>query len=189
MTNKLLLIIDPQIDFISGTLPVPGAETAMDALAQYIRAHGDDYSLIVVTADRHPMRHCSFESEGGEWPRHCVADTVGAAIWPRIMDELLGMPDKVVVLHKGEDAGWEEYSIFKNRQASETIMRIIKADEIGQIDICGLAGDVCVADSIRDFLALKLPQTINILTDFSPSIDGGETLDSINSYLIDNTHD
>lgn len=36
MTNKILLIIDPQIDFINGTLPVPGAEGAMNSLADYV---------------------------------------------------------------------------------------------------------------------------------------------------------
>ena len=31
--KRLLLIIDPQNDFISGTLPVPGAAEKMEALA------------------------------------------------------------------------------------------------------------------------------------------------------------
>ena len=35
--KKLLLIVDPQIDFITGTLPVGGAAEAMDALAKYVK--------------------------------------------------------------------------------------------------------------------------------------------------------
>lgn len=31
--NKILLIVDPQIDFISGSLAVEGAKEKMDALA------------------------------------------------------------------------------------------------------------------------------------------------------------
>lgn len=177
--NKLLLIIDPQVDFINGSLPVPGAEEAMDALARYIGSHNSDYARIIVTADRHPMRHCSFDCEGGAWPRHCVADSVGAAVWPRIMSELLSHPDKVTVLHKGEDPWREEYSIFKNPEAAASIMRALEADNIEQIDICGLAGDVCVADTICDKIAMKLPQSIAVLADYTPSIDGGATLDSI----------
>lgn len=179
MKNKLLIIIDPQVDFIVGSLPVPGAEDAMNALSEYLGAHNTDYSDIIVTADRHPMRHCSFKSEGGMWPRHCVADSVGAALWSPIMAELLNCPDKVTVLHKGEDALIEEYSIFKNSFAKERILHILESSNIGQIDICGLAGDVCVADTIRDIIALKLPQKINVLTPFSPSIDGGETLEGL----------
>ena len=34
--NRLLLIVDPQIDFISGSLAVNGAAKAMDALADYL---------------------------------------------------------------------------------------------------------------------------------------------------------
>ena len=32
-TNSMLLVVDPQLDFISGSLPVPGAAEAMDRLA------------------------------------------------------------------------------------------------------------------------------------------------------------
>ena len=35
--NKLLLIVDPQVDFITGSLPVEGAAKAMDALATYVK--------------------------------------------------------------------------------------------------------------------------------------------------------
>lgn len=179
MTNKILLIIDPQIDFINGTLPVPEAEGAMHSLADYISLDGKKYEHIIVTADRHPMRHCSFKSEGGNWTMHCVTDSVGAAIWPALMNELVELPDKVSVLHKGQDANREEYSIFKNEDAAEKILKIIESKNINRLDICGLAGDVCVADSICDALALDLKCNINILKSFSPSLDGGKTLDKL----------
>lgn len=35
--KRLLLIIDPQIDFINGTLPVPEAIPKMERLAAYIK--------------------------------------------------------------------------------------------------------------------------------------------------------
>ena len=79
--KKMLLIVDPQVDFITGTLPVPGAAKAMDALAEYVRAHGEDYSVKVVTSDWHPYHHSSFVPEGGQWPRHCVQHSAGAALW------------------------------------------------------------------------------------------------------------
>jgi len=177
MRNRLLLIIDPQVDFITGTLPVPGAEQAMNALADYMGRHGRDYARIVVTADRHPMRHCSFRSEGGPWPAHCVADSVGAAIWPAVMDQLMATADKVTVLHKGENPDVEEYSILKNHAGAAAIIETIETEKIEQVDICGLAGDVCVAETIRDWPATVGPVAkLNILKEFSPSIDGGQTL-------------
>lgn len=189
MKNRMLLIIDPQIDFITGALPVPGAIQAMDSLAEYINRTGSEYSHIIVTADRHPMCHCSFKSEGGEWPAHCVSDSVGAAIWPPIMYRLSDIPDKVTILHKGEDAAVEEYSILKNKEAAEQISVIINDKSIYQTDICGIAGDVCVADTIRDWFSFTGKTDLNVMKQFSPSIDGGKTLDSLVSKygLIRNT--
>lgn len=63
--NRLLLIVDPQIDFINGSLPVPGAEAAMDALAAYVAAQDGQYAAKVVTCDFHPHDHCSFTANGG----------------------------------------------------------------------------------------------------------------------------
>ena len=39
--NKMLIIVDPQVDFINGSLPVNGAAEAMDSLAEYVKQHGD----------------------------------------------------------------------------------------------------------------------------------------------------
>lgn len=177
--KKLLLVIDPQVDFITGSLPVPGAEDAMNALSEYIRQKAPDYEHVIVTADRHPMRHCSFRAEGGGWPAHCVADSAGAAIWPPVMKVLMNVPDKVTILHKGEDAAMEEYSIFSNSEAARRIIDIIRACGIEHIDICGLAGDVCVGATIRDWMALGQDVGLNVLKVFTPSIDGGVTLDAL----------
>ena len=84
MDGKVLMIVDPQMDFISGTLSVAGAADAMDALADYVKRNSDTYDIIVVTSDWHPEEHCSFEKQGGKWPAHCVAETPGAAIWPAL---------------------------------------------------------------------------------------------------------
>lgn len=179
MENKILLIVDPQIDFITGSLPVPGAVDAMDGLAKYITDSGGIYSHIIITADRHPIGHCSFLPCGGPWPRHCVADSQGAAIWPPLMETLYDCPCPVSVLHKGENPGVEEYSIFKNPENAAIICHLIKSSHIGNIDICGLAGDICVAETLRDGLKLIDTAKFNILTRFSPSIDRGETLQAL----------
>ena len=76
-SSRLLLIIDPQLDFINGTLPVPGAVEAMNALATYITTNSSAYCLKIITADSHPYNHFSFLENGGQWPRHCVHDKRG----------------------------------------------------------------------------------------------------------------
>ena len=114
--KKMLLIVDPQVDFITGTLPVPGAAEAMDALAEYVRAHGEDYSVKVITSDWHPYHHSSFVPEGGQWPRHCVQHSAGAALWQSLLVALNETIDGFQMLYKGDTINREEYSILQNKR-------------------------------------------------------------------------
>ena len=105
----MLLIVDPQVDFISGSLPVPGAAVAMDALSEYVCAHGEEYSVKVVTSDWHPYHHSSFADEGGQWPRHCVQHSAGAALWESLLVALNESSDSFQMLYKGDTINQEEY--------------------------------------------------------------------------------
>lgn len=174
--NKLLMVVDPQVDFITGTLPVAGAEEAMNALAVFIAEKAADYKCIIITADHHPFNHCSFREAGGQWPRHCVHDTVGAAVWQPIMDALYDAPTESAFLYKGLDPATEEYSIFKNRKSAAEIKRLVEELAIERIDVCGLAGDICVSDTLMDGIALYGGERFAVLTEFSPSLDGGRRL-------------
>lgn len=169
--SRLLLVIDPQIDFISGSLPVPGAADAMDALARYVRANDTIYVCKIITADRHPYDHCSFKDAGGEWPRHCVHDTVGAAIWPPLFEAVYSTSGDSYVLHKGQHRDREEYSIFRNPEAAAELARLISAHGIDTIDICGLAGDICVRSSREDAMRFHPEIPVRLLSEFSPCIN------------------
>lgn len=174
--KRMLLIVDPQVDFINGTLPVPDAEEAMNRLAEYIAESDGKYLHKVVTADRHPYGHCSFKENGGVWPMHCVHDTVGAAVWQPLFKPLYTTAGDVTFLYKGEHTETEEYSIFKNPKAAAEIAALIRNKGIEAIDVCGLAGDICVFDTITDGIALFGKEMFNVLPKFSPSLDGGTKL-------------
>lgn len=62
--KNILLIVDPQNDFITGTLPVAGAEEKMKLLAQYLQDKAKIYDYICITLDSHTERHCSFTENG-----------------------------------------------------------------------------------------------------------------------------
>lgn len=175
-TKRLLLIVDPQIDFITGTLPVPGAEKAMDELAEYVATHAGEYKLICVTCDRHPLRHSSFSAFGGQWPAHCVESSVGAAVWPPIMKALEKHSELVRFLYKGDSIDKDEYSIFQNVKGAADMDNNIKDLGIEEIDICGLAGDVCVANTLKDAIRLYPAVDFHILMQFTASLDGGKLL-------------
>lgn len=182
--NRLLLIVDPQIDFITGSLPVPEATPAMDALSEYVNLYGSEYSIICVTCDRHPLRHSSFSDFGGQWPSHCVESSVGAAVWPPIMNALTLHSDSVRFLYKGENLDKDEYSIFQSSKGAVEMDRCIKVFDIEAIDICGLAGDVCVANTLQDALRLYPDIRFRILDNYTASIDGGTLLASLNQNMF-----
>lgn len=172
----MLIIVDPQNDFISGTLAVAGAQAAMDALCAYLLDKRDRYSLIIVTADRHPLDHCSFETNGGQWPVHCVRETVGAAIYPPLASVLESYRAEVLVIGKGSHPDREEYSVFSAPENSEIIERQVKLHDITDIDICGIAGDYCVLATVADGIDRFGHEPFTVLLPYSPSIDGGTRL-------------
>lgn len=174
--RKMLLVVDPQVDFITGSLPVPGAEEAMDALAEYISGADGAYVCKIITADRHPYSHCSFRRNGGMWPDHCIHDTVGASVWQSVFDAAYSTAGPTVVLHKGESPDREEYSIFDSPTATERIRGMVDDYGVTAINVCGLAGDICVLSTLRDALRLLPEVRFNVLTAFSPSLDGGASL-------------
>lgn len=176
--NKLLLIVDPQYDFINGTLPVDKAEQKMDALCEYIKKH-NDYKAVVITADWHPENHCSFTENGGEWPKHCVAYTHGAAIYEPIIQTLRELNVDYKVLTKGILQDREEYSIFINDASHDWLKERVTNENIDQFDICGIAGDFCVYNTLLGGMFEFGEEKFNLLIDFCPSIDGGEKLRNV----------
>ena len=104
------MIVDPQIDFISGSLK----KEKMDALADYILRTDGEYICKLITMDQHPYRHCSFYENGGQWPMHCVVNTIGAAVYQPIMDavyntqgevKMFGPPHRFPALPPGHRSG------------------------------------------------------------------------------------
>lgn len=182
--KKILLIVDPQNDFITGTLAVEGAKEKMMKLAEYIKNLGYKYDAICITMDIHPMNHCSFKENGGIWPEHCVIYKNGWNI-PEYLDDSLmaysnwsGKP--VTYYHKGTNPNTEEYSIFTNIENGlklrNHIKDMFKEHESVDIDVCGIAGDYCVLETIKGLRKFIGDDYITVLTDYTASIDGGEKL-------------
>lgn len=168
--KRALIIVDPQLDFITGTLPVGGASEAMDRLAKALPKIAADQ--VFVTMDTHPIKHCSFEPNGGIWPMHCVKYSTGAAIWEPLMEALIALPCPISFIEKGCDLDRDQYSAFEDSYPKEL-------ESAEEILLCGLAGNVCVLNSLKDLVRHGLASKITVLTDASPSLDDGTALDDI----------
>ena len=185
--KRILLIVDPQNDFITGSLAVEGAKEKMMKLADYIISNAHpQYDYICVTLDSHPEDHTSFKENGGIWPIHCVYDTNGWDI-PEYLDDALNLSGKLVdYYHKGTESDQEEYSIFDSQDGDalfEQIMELIKGDGV-YIDICGIAGDYCVLETLKGLRKIIGDRYIRVLIQHTASIDGGEKL---MNYIKDNS--
>jgi nicotinamidase/pyrazinamidase len=183
--HNVLVIVDPQNDFIEGgSLPVTGSAAKMDALAGFLKDKYTKFTRIYVTQDQHPVNHMSFKPFGGQWPIHCVINTPGAEIRKSLNDVLDTMNSRVMKCYKGMEPKVEEYSIFALSIFNKKIMNsagkmlydnLCSVGEDTRVFVCGIAGDVCVVNTISDMVKLGV-KNICVLNEFTASIDDGSTL-------------
>lgn len=175
--KKILLIIDCQYDFLDGgSLGVEGSIDCVNNLISYIKEKGNEYEMIIATKDWHPYSHCSFKENGGIWPVHCLQHSKGSAIYEPLLITLNTFPKYFEVLTKGIKDDHEEYSIFKNEVSTERLKKLVDNFQITQIDVCGVALDYCVKDTMYDAKRALPHIKIVLLKDFSPAIGNKEEI-------------
>ena len=151
-----LVVVDLQNDFAdpAGGLAVRGGDELAAVLAPHLAAARAAGSLVVLTQDWHPPRTPHFDTDGGPWPVHCVADTWGAQLV-----EGLAVRDDDPVVRKGTDGG-DGYSGFSVRDpasgevARTALQGVLDARGVRRVVVAGLAGDVCVAATAVDAAGL-----------------------------------
>lgn len=183
MNNKMLLIVDPQYDFLEGgSLGVNGATEKMDKLTEHIEQN--EYDIIVFTCDWHPINHSSFKTNGnGTWPVHCVQHTHGAAIYQPLFNAAINNCKNVRVLTKGDIPSTEEYSIMANYLSGKAFLRYVAANGIKEINVCGIANEFCVKNTVKDIVESGLKDKLNVMFDFIAAINDESVL---KNYVAEN---
>lgn len=175
-----LIIVDCQNDFITGTMSVKGAKTAVEEIKKFIKKHINEIDKILFTADWHPYNHCSFRKNGGIWPHHCIQYTPGACIEPKLLKFVQSLNINYEVCEKGKYDDVEEYGAFDeieyvsdNLNSKYYFDSLYSADADTDFIICGIAGDFCVKETIKNLIEGDIIPKI-----FMPgiaSIDGGKS--------------
>jgi nicotinamidase/pyrazinamidase len=143
-TGDALIIVDVQNDFLpGGSLAVTHGDQVVPVLNRYAAAFGARPLPVYATRDWHPANHCSFRSQGGPWPPHCVAGTSGAAFGPD-----LKLPASTVVISKAESPDQDAYSGFEGTDLHDRL----RAQGVRRVFVGGLATDYCVLNTVRDAL-------------------------------------
>lgn len=180
---KALLLIDMQNGFCpGGNLPVPDGDSVI-AVANRLISEGG-YDVVVASQDWHPANHGSFASQHpgkkpfdmGElsgqpqvmWPDHCVQGTADAEFHSD-----LDVSEIDYIQQKGENPAVDSYSAFRDndRAALTGLAGYLKAQQITELDICGLATDYCVKFSAIDAREMLPEVNVRFVSDASRGID------------------
>ncbi len=185
-----LVVVDVQNDFAdpAGGLHVTGGEAVVDVVNDHLRAAADAGATVVFTQDWHPPSTPHFDTDGGVWPVHCVRDTWGAELHPR-----LAVPGDATVVRKGVD-GSDGYSGFSVRdpvsgaRASTELGRLLKDAGVRRVVVTGLAGDVCVAATAHDAKELGfevvVPLSATAMVELQPG-DGERAVSALRAAGIE----
>lgn len=176
--ERMLIIVDPQIDFTTGSLATVKGPEAMDRLAETIdNGVLDKYTWVIITQDAHPANHCSFVEQGGVFPPHCVEGTEGMNVYPSLMKAIEDSGySNYHLMTKGDLADKEEFSIFQNEHSGEKLRKTIEEDvQFEGIDVCGIATDYCVYETVKDLMAFYPAKQIRIVTNCIAAVDDNDT--------------
>jgi nicotinamidase/pyrazinamidase len=147
-----LLVVDAQNDFFpGGALPVQNAHGIVPVLNRFIEAAETLRLPMFFSRDWHPKNHNSFQTQGGDWPPHCVQDTQGAAFHPD-----LRVPEQAVIISKGVRFDQDQNSAFDETGLAQRLRR----DGVARLVTGGLALDVCVQASVLDGLEAGFPMAL-----------------------------
>lgn len=125
---KYLIVVDMQVDFISGSL---GSDEAKGIVLKVVEKVKNFDGRVIFTRDTHSHEYLNTQ-EGKNLPvLHCVKDTDG---W-QICDELKPYAKTV---------------IDKITFGSVDLPQVIKGynEDIEEIEVCGLCTDICVISNV-----------------------------------------
>ena len=149
--GRALVVVDFQNDFSPGGALAVRDGDAIAARVNELAASGD-FDLVVATRDWHPADHGSFEAQGGPWPVHCVAGTLGAQLHPS-----LDVARVNAIVDKGQDPATEGYSGFEGTGLAE----LLRERGIDALTVVGLATDYCVKNTALDALRQGFEVTVD----------------------------
>lgn len=133
MGKKVLIVVDMQNDFISGSLGTPEAEAIVKMVADKIKNFDGD---VYYTLDTHDESYKSTQ-EGSYLPvEHCVEGTKGWELAPAIVEAAPIDAERVYCKNQ-----------FGSVELAEDLQDFSVAYPIESIELVGLCTDICVVSN------------------------------------------
>jgi len=128
---KLLIVVDMQNDFITGSLANPEAQKIVPAVAEYIKNFD---GMVIATQDTHHENYLDTQ-EGEKLPvEHCMFNTHGWMLEPSIYK----------VCHSKSPFQCLCKESFGSVDLAQWISCLLKYNNLTEIEFCGVCTDICV---------------------------------------------
>lgn len=140
--KKLLIVIDMQNDFVTGSLGSPQAQAIVPAVKEKILDYQAAGAPVLFTRDTHDDHYLQTQ-EGACLPiLHCVRGTKGHEIIAALSSNGCEVLDKPT---------------FGSPELVERVSRMAQELELEDIELCGLCTDICVVSNAL-LLKAALPE-------------------------------
>lgn len=133
MMKKLLIVVDYQNDFVTGSLGFLGAELLEDPILNKIKTYEANSDHIIYTFDTHYDAYLETQEGRGLPIKHCIRETEGHALFGKIFDH-----------YENGNYEWDE-AVFKDSFGSVDLMKmLIERKQYDVIELVGLVSYICV---------------------------------------------
>jgi nicotinamidase/pyrazinamidase len=175
LTVRALIIVDVQNDFCEGgSLAVAGGAAVARGVSSLLASPDNGYAHVVATLDYHidPSSHFSDHPDyAASWPQHCVAGSAGAEFHP-------DLDTRTVEATFRKGAHTAAYSGFEGAdEAGTPLADWLRAHDVDQVDVVGIATDYCVRATAADAAAAGFGT--RVLLGLTAGVDPGATADAI----------
>jgi len=173
------VVVDVQNDFAdpAGSLHVAGGEEVVARVNLEVGRALRGGAMVVYTQDWHPPSTPHFEKDGGIWPVHCVADTWGAELHPR-----LRVAGEIVRKGSNGEDGYSGFTMRDPVSGEETptpLEGMLRERGIGRVVVVGLATDYCVNATVLDARRLGFEAAVVVDACAAVNLEAGDGTDAL----------
>jgi len=131
--RKLLIVVDYQNDFVTGSLGFSGAELLEVPILNKLKVYEANGDHIIYTFDTHYDEYLETQEGRGLPIKHCIHETDGHALFGKILDH-----------YQNGNYEWDK-AIFKDTFGSADLMKeLIEREQYDVIELVGLVSYICV---------------------------------------------
>jgi len=131
--KKLLIVVDYQNDFVTGSLGFPGAELLEAPILEKVQAYEANNDHIIYTFDTHYDEYLETQEGRGLPIKHCLHGTEGHALYGKVLN------------HYKASNHPHQKALFKDTYGSRDLMsELTDREGYDVIELVGLVSYICV---------------------------------------------